>query len=128
MEVRLLSPREPVSFEQTRSGTPPGAAAAPAKTDAAPPLDTPKAKIAETEDETVFDRETVTELTERTAELLSIFDRELKYEVLEEAGVVQIQVIDARDGRVVRKVPADEVVRFVEAMKKKIDDRVDVRA
>jgi uncharacterized FlaG/YvyC family protein len=64
----------------------------------------------------------------QTAELLSIFDRELKYEVLEDAGVVQIQVIDANDGRVVRKIPADEVIKFIQAMKEKIDDRVDVLA
>jgi hypothetical protein len=64
----------------------------------------------------------------RTVELLSIFGRELKYEVLEDAGVVQIQVIDAADGRVVRKIPADEVIKFILAMKEKIDDRVDVLA
>jgi uncharacterized FlaG/YvyC family protein len=65
---------------------------------------------------------------DQAADLLSLFDRELKYEVLEDAGVVQLQVIDAHDGRVVRKVPADEVIKFILAMKEKIDDRVDVWA
>jgi uncharacterized FlaG/YvyC family protein len=65
---------------------------------------------------------------DQAADLLSLFDRELKYEVLEGAGVVQLQVIDAHDGRVVRKVPADEVIKFILAMKEKIDDRVDVWA
>jgi uncharacterized FlaG/YvyC family protein len=67
-------------------------------------------------------------LMDQTAELLSRFDRELKYEVLEEAGVVQIQVIDARDGRVVRKIPADEVIKFIEGLREQLDDRMDVWA
>ena len=75
-----------------------------------------------------LDRKTV---SERTAELLSMLDRKVKFEVLEDAGVVQIQVIDAQDGKVVRKIPADEVIRFLELMKdrmERIDDGVDVRA
>jgi len=75
-----------------------------------------------------FTRETVAELVKRSAELLSTFDRQLKYEVKEDAGVVQVQVIDPRDGRVVRKVPADEVIKFLEHIKNQIDDRVDVLA
>ncbi|MDR1379565.1 MAG: flagellar protein FlaG [Synergistaceae bacterium] len=75
-----------------------------------------------------FDHKTLSELLEHTVDLLSIFDRELKYEILEEAGVVQIQVIDSRDGKVVRKVPADEVIKFLAALKEQIDDRVDIFA
>jgi uncharacterized FlaG/YvyC family protein len=67
-------------------------------------------------------------LMDQTAELLSRFDRELKYEVMEEAGVVQIQVIDARDGRVVRKIPADEVVKFIAGLREQLDDRMDMWA
>ena len=87
------------------------------------------AKAGETEkDASSFTSETVTDLAKRSAELLSTFDRELKYEMRDDAGVVQIQVIDARDGQVIRKIPADEVVKLIEAMKKQIDDRVDVWA
>jgi uncharacterized FlaG/YvyC family protein len=75
-----------------------------------------------------LDHETLSELLERTTDLLSVFDRELRYEILEEAGVVQMQIIDSRDGKVVRKVPADEVIKFLKAMKQQIDDRVDVWA
>ena len=73
-------------------------------------------------------RATVTELVKGTAEVLSTFDRSLKYEVRDDAGVVQVQVIDPRDGRVVRKIPADEVIKFIEQMKAQIDDRVDILA
>ena len=74
-----------------------------------------------------LDRSTV---SEQLAELLSIFDREVKFEILEDVGVVQIQVIDTRDGSVVRKIPLDEVIRFMEFvknLKERTDDGVDVR-
>jgi uncharacterized FlaG/YvyC family protein len=74
------------------------------------------------------DYELLVALMDQTAELLSRFDRELKYEVLENAGVVQIQVIDARDGRVVRKIPADEVIKFIEGLREQLDDHMDVWA
>ncbi|MDR1378731.1 MAG: flagellar protein FlaG [Synergistaceae bacterium] len=127
MEVKLLS-RETTPFEKPRSEVPPGfkTVTAPNKAEAPLPLDMMKAT--ESESEAVLNRETVADLTERAAELLSVFDRELKYEVLKEAGVVQLQVIDARDGRVVRKVPADEIIKLIQAMKEKLDDRVDVWA
>ena len=74
------------------------------------------------------DRQTVSKLVKQTSELMSAFDRQLKYEMKDEAGVVQIQVIDSRDGRVVRKIPADEVIKFLEQIKTQVDDRVDVLA
>ena len=70
------------------------------------------------------DYELLVALMDQTAELLSRFDRKLKYEVLEEAGMVQIQVIDIRDGRVVRKIPADEVVKFIESLREQLDDHI----
>jgi uncharacterized FlaG/YvyC family protein len=89
-----------------------------------PPPDSPNAEAVSVE----LDEEGQKKALSQTAELLSSFGRELKYEVLEDAGVVQIQVIDASDGRVVRKIPADEVIKFIKAMKDNIDDRVDVLA
>jgi hypothetical protein len=59
---------------------------------------------------------------ENAAEVLSMFDRSLKYEVIEEAELVQLNVIDNRDGTVVRKIPADVVVEFVMALKERIDN------
>ena len=39
--------------------------------------------------------------------------RHLQYEVIEDAAIVQVSVINSEDGTVVRKVPPDEVVGFV---------------
>jgi uncharacterized FlaG/YvyC family protein len=59
----------------------------------------------------------------QAAERLPAFDRALKYEVLKDAGIVQIQVIDTSDGSIVRKIPADEIVRFIETLKERLDDQ-----
>jgi len=75
----------------------------------------------------VFDREMLEDLADKMAKLLSAFDRELKYEMKVEADVVQVQVIDSHDGdkKVIRKIPVDEVIKFIEYLKTQIDDRVD---
>jgi flagellar protein FlaG len=74
------------------------------------------------------DRETQREVLKRTSELASMLDRDLKFEVHEDSGIVQIQVIDTTDGRVVRKIPADEVLKLVAHIRERMSERVDVRA
>ncbi len=43
--------------------------------------------------------------------------RHLQYEVIEDAAIVQVSVINSEDGTVIRKVPPDEVVGFVKRFK-----------
>ena len=50
------------------------------------------------------------------------------YEVIVEAGLVQVQFIDTLDGNIVRKVPADEIVKLVSRIRETLDDRLDVVA
>jgi len=66
--------------------------------------------------------------SKQTTEFLLMLGREVRYEVLENVRVVQFEVLDASDGKVVRKVPTDEVIRFLELMKERIDGRVDILA
>jgi uncharacterized FlaG/YvyC family protein len=73
------------------------------------------------------DRETQRDVVQRTAEIVSTLDRNLKFEVHEDAGIVQIQVIDTTDGRVVRKIPADEVLKLVSQIRETMSERLDVR-
>jgi uncharacterized FlaG/YvyC family protein len=37
-------------------------------------------------------------------------------------------VIDTTDGRVIRKIPADEVLKLVASIREKMSERVDVKA
>ena len=43
--------------------------------------------------------------------------RHLQYEVIEDAAIVQVSVINTEDGTVVRKIPPDNVVGFVRKVK-----------
>jgi flagellar protein FlaG len=75
-----------------------------------------------------LDRETLRDVMKRTSELASVLDRSLKFEIHEDADMVQIHVIDTTDGRIVRKIPSDEVLKLVAQIKEKMSDRVDVKA
>ena len=75
-----------------------------------------------------FNEDNLPELLQRTVDLVSVFDRNLKFEVIKDAGILQIQVIDSRDGTVMRKIPPDEVVKVVTHIKEKMSDNMDVRA
>jgi len=78
-----------------------------------------------------LDKEDLKDLLKRTTELVSALgpsDRHLKYEVIDEAGLVQVQVIDTSDGNIVRKIPADEIVKLVSRIRETLDDRLDVVA
>ena len=73
-------------------------------------------------------KEILRDVLKKTADLLSIGDRGLKFEMIEDADLYQLQVIDMTDGRVVRKIPPDEVVKMITHMKEQISDHVDVLA
>jgi uncharacterized FlaG/YvyC family protein len=75
-----------------------------------------------------LDQETRRDVMKRMSELVSMLDRDLKFEVHEDSGIVQIQVIDTTDGRIVRKIPADEVLKLVASIREKMSERVDVTA
>ena len=78
-----------------------------------------------------LDKEDLKDLLKRTTELVSALgpsDRHLKYEVIDEAGLVQVQVIDTSDGNIVRKIPADEIVKLVSRIRETLNERLDVVA
>lgn len=105
--------KQPVSAETPEVFSPP----LPVRTDTPPE---PQAEL---------NKETLKDVLERTAELVAILspDRHLKYEVIDDADLVQIQVIDTADGNIVRKIPADEIVRLVSRIRETLSERLDVR-
>ncbi len=77
-----------------------------------------------------LDRETLRNVLDKTIDLVSSIahQRHLKYEVREEAGLMQVQVIDSKDGSVIRKIPADEIVSLIEYIHDMLNSRLDVKA
>ena len=78
--------------------------------------------------EDIEQKDVLRDVLKRTADLLSIGDRGLKFEMIEDADMYQLQVIDMSDGRVVRKIPPDEVLKIINHLKEQINDSVDVFA
>ena len=57
--------------------------------------------------------------------------RHLRYDVIEDADIVQISVINSGDGTIIRKVPPDKIVSFVKKVKEKNSERkrkLDIKA
>ena len=69
-------------------------------------------------------------LLEKTLELVELIAprRHLEYEVIEEANITQVQVVNTDDGSVVRKIPSDETVKLVEQIRAMLADRFEVEA
>ena len=55
--------------------------------------------------------------------------RHLKYDVIEDADIVQISVVSSADGTIIRKVPPDKIVSFVKRIREKEEKRkLDIKA
>ena len=90
---------------------------------------TSSTSISQADKQEDFEQEDILrDVMKRTADLLSIGDRGLKFEMIEDADIYQLQVIDMTDGRVVRKIPPDEVVKVIAHLKEQLSDHVDVFA
>ena len=76
------------------------------------------------------DRDAQKDVLEKVLEVVNLLapDRHLEYEVIEEADMVQIQVVNNEDGQVVRRIPADEIIEMVKQIHKALSERLDVVA
>ena len=72
--------------------------------------------------------ENVKQAVEQANDLAAMFDRSLKFEYRKEADIYQVSVIDTSRDEVVRKIPPDEVVRFIERIKDMFGAMLDVQA
>lgn len=72
--------------------------------------------------------ERLKDAVEQANSLSVMFDRSLKFEYRQEADIYQVSVIDTSKDEVVRKIPPDEVVRFIESIKDLFGAMLDVQA
>ena len=75
-------------------------------------------------------REALKDVLDKTLEVVDLLTprRHLEYEVIDEADIVQVQVVNTDDGSIVRKIPGDDIVKLVEQIHKVLSDRLDVKA
>ncbi len=63
------------------------------------------------------------DILEKSAEM-----RHLEYEIIEDAKMIQIRVINTKSGEIIRKIPQDKVVNLVRKIRQNKDKRLDVKA
>ena len=82
------------------------------------------------QDENGLSREELKAVLEKTMELAELMSprRHLEYEVVEEADMVQVQVVNSDDGTVVRKIPSDEIVDLVKQIRQILSGRFEAEA
>ena len=56
----------------------------------------------------------VSKAVEKAGEMARIFDRSLRFRYLKDADIYQVEVVDSDKNEVIRKIPPDEIVRFIE--------------
>ena len=85
---------------------------------------------AEQDQKTGLTKDEEKDLLEKTLELVELIapKRHLEYEVIEEADIVQVHVVNTDDGTIVRKIPSDEIVKLVEQIRSMLADRFEVEA
>ena len=87
-------------------------------------------KVKAEQEQNSLTKEEEKNLLEKTLELVELIAprRHLEYEVIEEADMVQVHVVNTDDGTIVRKIPSDEIVKLVEQVKAMLVDRFEVEA
>jgi len=89
--------------------------------------ESPVAHLSESEKKRVAEN-SLKDAVEQANTLSVMFDRSLKFEYRKEADMYQVSVIDTVKDEVVRKIPPDEVVRFIESIKDMFGALLDVQA
>ena len=54
--------------------------------------------------------------------------RHLEYEIIEDAKMIQIKVVNTNDGEIIRKIPPDKVVNIVRKIRQNKNTRLDIKA
>ena len=75
-----------------------------------------------------FAEEDLKDAVDQANDISVMFDRGLKFEYRKEADIYQVSVIDTAKDEVIRKIPADEVVRFIERIKDMFGAMLDIQA
>ncbi len=75
-----------------------------------------------------FSEESLARAVKQANELADVFGRTLKFEYRNEADLYQVSVLDTEKNEVVRKIPPDEIVHFIERVKDMFGAMLDLRA
>ncbi|WP_342449228.1 flagellar protein FlaG [Acetomicrobium sp. S15 = DSM 107314] len=92
------------------------------------PLKLAEGRRQEQEAEPALAKEGLASAVRKAEEMARIFDRSLRFEYVEEAGMYQVHVIDTVRDEVIRKIPPDELIRFIAYINEMLGALLDVEA
>lgn len=92
------------------------------------PLKLAEGRRQEQEAEPAIGKEGLASAVRKAEEMARIFDRSLRFEYVEEAGIYQVHVIDTVRDEVIRKIPPDELIRFIAYINEMLGALLDVEA
>lgn len=84
-----------------------------AQTEVVPSVNSVRAKNGG-EEHAMVQEESVLKAIDQAQEMAKIFNRSLKFRYLKEVDRYQVEVIDDSNGEVIRRIPPDEIVGFLE--------------
>ena len=82
---------------------------------------------AEPEKQTVSEQDTLTAV-EQANKLMELFNRDLRFETHSKTGIVQISIIDRKDGKVIKQIPPDSVLDMITRIREILGSLMDVIA
>ena len=100
----------------------------PARQSEHPPAVAPAGREEVVREQELPDEKQIRAALEKAEKMAGIFDRNLKFLFRKEADVYQVEVIDASRDEVVRKIPPDEMIRFIGRINEMIGALFDVSA
>ncbi|MBR1672007.1 MAG: flagellar protein FlaG [Fretibacterium sp.] len=87
-------------------------------------------KVQPEQEQNGLTKDELKDVLDKTLEVVDLLAprRHLEYEVVEEADIVQVHVVNTDDGSIVRKIPSDAIVKLVEQIHKILADRFEIEA
>ena len=65
---------------------------------------------------------------EQANKLIELFNRDLRFEIHDGTGIVQISIVERNDGKVVKQIPSDSLLDMIAKIKDIIGSLMDVKA
>jgi len=65
---------------------------------------------------------------EQANKLMELFNRDLRFETHSKTGIVQISIVDRKDGKVVKQIPPDSVLDMITKIREILGSLMDVKA
>ena len=64
---------------------------------------------------------------EHANKLMELFNNELRFEKHEETGIIKVSIVDKNDGKVIKQIPAEEILNMITMIQDILGSLIDVK-